>query len=178
MRPGYMELQGVRITQPFLSIVHFPGGLTGGTGVTLHVTADCKRSVSSLLPRPFDGRFLAVAQMKSKIGNLSAFYSVDYNSVYAALKELCSRNPLYKDVVIRNLSAAERSLQSECVHKNVKLRRIDVGDSYPLMNFSSSVPPALREPNYFDNAGNLRGEERMFGFNDNYENRIFRDRAG
>ena len=48
LKLGYMELQSVRLIQPFISVVHLPKTITKGTGQMVHISSFVVKSVASL----------------------------------------------------------------------------------------------------------------------------------
>ena len=77
---GYMELQSLRLIQPFCSIRFYSKSLPSVLGQFLYIVSDIPESQIHLLPRPADNCFLSVCQAKPNERS-TARYSVDYKVV-------------------------------------------------------------------------------------------------
>ena len=100
LRLGYMELQAVRIIQPFISLIRFPNTLNKGQGQMVHISSCVEKSVASLSRYSENKSLLsAVSQKKSDDGaDESMRYSVSDVAVLEALRVLKNINSLYNDV--------------------------------------------------------------------------------
>lgn len=97
----YMELQVIRLVQPYQSIIILPQGQEGVKGQVIHLPADPSASVSSLLPHDPNTSALLVRQEKPGSLKYTQYWLVRPTKVYEALAWLKLNHPQYTDIEIR-----------------------------------------------------------------------------
>ncbi|GAU89079.1 hypothetical protein RvY_01674 [Ramazzottius varieornatus] len=135
---GYMELQAVRLIQPFISVVRHENSLTKTKGQMVHILSSVERNIASLgkhSDNMTESFLLATSQSRNDDGTLqTSTYSVNDEAVYKGLRCLKYDNHLYEEIDLESLKKVSKS---KLVNER---RRIDIYDLHALLSFDREVP--------------------------------------
>ena len=134
---GYMELQSVRLIQPFIGLLQFPRAMDKAKGQVVHISCSVEKNISSLGRCSENTSFLLAGSQKKDEGgdSCSKNYSVSQVAVYDALRILKNINPLYSEVDLDVIREELVAVKLESVYE-----KIHVFDSHALLNMQLPIP--------------------------------------